>query len=85
MRESIEEEIPEACASAPPDTSAAMRSALTCAPMRDADALRTTGDDRRSFAGNAEAGSRIGRAVGSGDGSNLRDIWPTFQFGNYIP
>jgi hypothetical protein len=53
--------------------------------MRDADALRTTGDDRRSFAGNAEAGSRIGRAVGSGDGSNVRDIWPTFQFGNYIP
>jgi hypothetical protein len=55
-----------------------MRSALTCAPIRDADVLRTAGDDCRSFAGNAEAGIRTVRAVGSGDGSSLTDIWSTF-------
>jgi len=45
----------------------AMRSALTCAPMRVADRLRAVSASRRVFAGNAEAGTRTGRPVGSGD------------------
>jgi hypothetical protein len=67
MRESIEEEIPEACASVPPDTPAAMRSALTCAPMRAADRLRTTGAGCRGRTRVTETGNRSGRAVGSGE------------------
>jgi hypothetical protein len=51
-----------------------MRSALTCVPMRAADRLRATGVGRRSLVGTADAGTRTGRAVGSGDGSNLTDI-----------
>ncbi|BEP60024.1 hypothetical protein GmRootV213_05780 [Variovorax sp. V213] len=67
MRESIEEEIPEVLASTPADTSAAMRSALTCAPMRNADRLRTTGAGCRSGTLVTETGSRRGRAVGKGE------------------
>lgn len=67
MRESIEEEILEARANAPADIPAAIRSALTCAPMRDADELRATGAGCRGRMRVTEAGSRNGRALGSGD------------------
>ncbi|BEP51474.1 hypothetical protein GmRootV116_51700 (plasmid) [Variovorax sp. V116] len=67
MRESIDAEIPEVFASAPPDTSAAMRSALTCAPMRAADRLRTTGADCLGRTRVTETGNRRGRAVGRGE------------------
>ncbi|WP_418120870.1 hypothetical protein [Variovorax sp. 350MFTsu5.1] len=40
MRESIDAEIPETKANWPADIPAAMRNALTCAPMAEADVLR---------------------------------------------
>jgi hypothetical protein len=69
MRESIVAEIPEAFASTPPDISAAMRSALTCAPMRAADRLRTTGAGCLDRVRVIDAGSFGERPVGNGDGS----------------
>ncbi|BEP50781.1 hypothetical protein GmRootV116_44770 [Variovorax sp. V116] len=76
MRESIEAEIPEVLASSPPDTSAAMRSALTCAPMRAADRLRTTGAGFLDRTRVTETGSRKGRTVGKGEAASLRVIRP---------
>ncbi|BEP50788.1 hypothetical protein GmRootV116_44840 [Variovorax sp. V116] len=68
MRDSIEAEIPEVLASSPPDTSAAMRSARTCAPMRAADRLRTTGAGCLGRTRVIDAGSFGNCAVGNGDG-----------------
>ncbi|BEP48330.1 hypothetical protein GmRootV116_20260 [Variovorax sp. V116] len=79
MRESIEAETPEAFASEPADISAAMRSALTCAPMRAADMLRTTGVDCRGRKCVTERGSRNGRAVGRGEASCRRVIGIRWQ------
>jgi len=69
MRESIERDTPDAQAKSPPDCPVAIRSALTCSPMRDADALRTTGAGRFGWARVTDAGSRRGRAVGNGEGN----------------
>jgi hypothetical protein len=74
MRESIEAEIPDAFANSPPDTSAAMRSALTCAPMRAADRLRTTCADCRGPDRVTDTGNRNGRAIGSGEATCRRVI-----------
>jgi len=67
MRESIDAEIPEPNANRPADIPAAMRSALTCTPMRDADELRATDAGRRGRTRVTEAGRRNGRAIGRGD------------------
>ncbi|WP_235508112.1 hypothetical protein [Variovorax sp. Root434] len=69
MRESIEEEIPEAFAKAPADNPAAIRNALTCAPMRAADRLRTTDAGCLDRVRVIDAGSFGERPVGNGDGS----------------
>ncbi|BEP65343.1 hypothetical protein GmRootV213_58970 (plasmid) [Variovorax sp. V213] len=79
MRESIEAEIPEILASAPPDTSAAIRSALTCAPMRAADRLRTTDALCCGRARVTETGNLSGRAVGNGEAICRRVIWIRWQ------
>ncbi|BEP64477.1 hypothetical protein GmRootV213_50310 (plasmid) [Variovorax sp. V213] len=75
MRESIEEEIPDIFASAPPDTSAAMRSALTCVPMRAADRLRTTGAGCRGRTRVTETGNLKRRVLGSGDAIARLAMW----------
>jgi len=74
MRESIDAEIPTAKASCPADIPAAIRRALTCAPLIARDRLRAAGARFCRLVGDAEAGSRTARTLGSGDGSNVRDI-----------
>jgi len=71
MRESIERDTPEAQAKSPPDRPAAIRSARTCSPMRDADALRTTGAGRFGWARVTDTGNRGGRTVGKAETSRL--------------
>ncbi|WP_170217250.1 hypothetical protein [Variovorax gossypii] len=46
-----------------------MRSALTCAPMRDTDELRTGCNDFLGRTREIDAGNLGDRAVGNGDGS----------------
>jgi len=68
MRESIDAEIADARANVPAEIPAAIRSALICVPMRDADRLRT-GPGCVARARVTDAGSRWRRDVGKGEGA----------------
>jgi len=68
MRESLDAEIADARANVPAEIAAAIRSALICVPMRDADRLRT-GPGWVARARVTDAGNRWGRDVGKGEGA----------------